>query len=68
MAGPALVASVLEAPVSFSMTIVSFSVEVEMVIGLLPEVVVVAVEVVLVCRLVGVVVVCRLVGVVLVGR
>ena len=45
------------------MTIVSFAgFEVEMVMGLLSEVVVVAVDVVLVARLVGVVLVGRLVG------
>ena len=51
-AAPASAASELEAAASLSMTIVSFSgFEVEMVMGLLPDVVVVVVDVVLVGRL-----------------
>ena len=60
-AAPASAASELEAAASLSMTIVSFSgFEVEMVMGLLPDVVVVVVDVVLVARLVDVVLVGRL--------
>ena len=60
-AAPASAASDFEAAASFSMTIVSFSgFEVEMVMGLLPDVVVVVVDVVLVARLVDVVLVGRL--------
>ena len=61
LAAPASAASGLEAAASLSMTIVSFSgFEVEMVMGLLPDVVVVVVDVVLVARLVDVVLVDRL--------